>query len=75
MLTDDDKQWMLAQFDREREWHLAQLERVETKLLTAFHKWASPVEMRLRSHSAALRAMDLEVEAVSERVTKLEGTA
>lgn len=86
MLSDDDKQWIsaqlerdkegiLAQFEREREWTLAQLERVETKLLTEFHKWASPVEMRVRSHSAALRAMDIEVEAVSDRVTKLEGTA
>jgi hypothetical protein len=28
--------------------------------------------MRVRSHSAALRAIDLEVEAVSDRVTKLE---
>lgn len=61
-LTDEDKQWIAAQ-----------LERVETALLTEFHKWASPVEMRVRSHSAALRAIDLEVEAVSDRVTKLEG--
>jgi hypothetical protein len=61
-LTDDDKQWIAAQ-----------LERVETKLLTEFHKWASPVEMRVRSHSAALRALDLEQEAISDRVTKLEG--
>jgi hypothetical protein len=86
MLTDDDKQWMLEQREREREWMLAQreherewtlaqLEPVETKLLTEFHKWASPVEMRVRSHSAALRAIDIEVEAVSDRVTKLEGTA
>jgi hypothetical protein len=75
MLTDDDKQWMLEQLEREREWMLTQLERVETKLLTEFHKWASPVEMRVRSHSAALRAIDIEVEAVSDRVTKLEGTA
>ena len=75
MLTDDDKQWMLEQREREREWTLAQLERVETKLLTEFHKCASPIEMRVRSHSAALRAIDIEVEAVSDRVTKLEGTA
>jgi hypothetical protein len=46
--------------------------RVETALLTEFHKWASPMEMRARSHAAALRALDLEVEAVAERVTKLE---
>ena len=62
-LTDEDKLWIAAQ-----------LERVETALLTEFHKWASPVEMRVRSHSAALRAIDLEVEAVSDRVTKLEGS-
>ncbi len=60
-LTDDDKQWIAAQ-----------LERVETASLAEFHMWASPVEMRVRSHSAALRAIDLEVEAVSDRVTKLE---
>jgi hypothetical protein len=64
MLADDDKQWMQAQFERyserDREWTLAQLERVETKLLTEFHKSASPVELRRRTHAAVLRAMDLE---------------
>ena len=48
MLTDEDKQWITTQ-----------LERVETALLTEFHKWAGPIEMRVRSHSAALRAIDL----------------
>ena len=33
MLTDEDKQWINAQ-----------LERVEARLLTEFHKGASPVE-------------------------------
>jgi hypothetical protein len=60
-LTDEDKTWILAQ-----------LERVESTLLTEFHKWSSPVDMRLRSHSAALRAIDLEVEALGDRITKLE---
>jgi hypothetical protein len=60
-LTDEDKQWISAQ-----------LERVEAALLTEFHKWSSPVEMRVRSHSAALRAIDLELESVADRVTKLE---
>lgn len=46
----------------DREWIHAELERVETKLLTAFHTWASPLEMRQRSHSAALRALDQEME-------------
>ena len=61
-LSEDDKQWIRGE-----------LERVETTLLTEFHKWASPVEMRQRSHSAALRALDTEVEAIADRVTKLEG--
>jgi hypothetical protein len=42
-LTDEDKRWITAQ-----------LERVETALLTEFHKWSSPLEMRVGSHSAAV---------------------
>jgi hypothetical protein len=48
------------------------LERVETALLTEFHKWASPSEARARTHAAALRAIDLEMESITERVQKLE---
>jgi hypothetical protein len=58
--------------DEDKGWINAQLERVETNLLTEFHKWASPVEARQRSHTAALRAFDLEMESLSDRVTKLE---
>jgi len=70
--------------DEELRSHLAQMERrivgalterirgVETLLLTEFHKWASPVEMRARSH-AALRAMDAELEALQDRVKNIEG--
>jgi hypothetical protein len=50
VLTDEDKQWI-----NER------LEKVETTLLTEFHKWASPVELRQRSHAAVLRALDPEL--------------
>ena len=60
MLTDDDKQWIKGQ-----------LEKVETTLLTEFHKWASPVELRQKSHAAALRALD--VESLSDRLKNLEG--
>jgi hypothetical protein len=49
------------------------IEHVETALLTEFHKWASPVEMRVRSHAAAIRALDIEQETMADRVTKLEG--
>ena len=61
-LTDEDKQWILEQH-----------ERVETNLLTEFHKWASPTEARQRPVAAALRAIDLEMEALSDRVKRLEG--
>jgi hypothetical protein len=61
MLTDDDKQWMQTQFANNREWLLAQLEHLETRLLTEFHKSASPVELRRRTHAAVLRVIDLEV--------------
>jgi hypothetical protein len=61
VLTDDDKQWIREQ-----------LEKVETTLLTEFHKWASPVEMRQRSHAAAIRALDAEVESPSDRLKNLE---
>jgi hypothetical protein len=62
VLTDEDKQWIIGQ-----------LEKVETTLLTEFHKWASPVELRQRSHAAALRALDAEVESLSDRLKNLEG--
>jgi len=48
------------------------LEALETKLLTEFHKWASPTELRIRSHADAIRAIDLELENTKERVSKLE---
>ena len=82
-LDNDDRKWIdsrLTQMSRDFDMKLervettfgAKLERVETTLLTEFHKWASPNEARMRTHTAALRAIDLEMEAVSERVTKLE---
>ncbi|MGD0616107.1 MAG: hypothetical protein ABSB67_00440 [Bryobacteraceae bacterium] len=71
-LTDEDKVWINEQLNRVREDVREQVERVETSLLTEFHKWASPVEARQRSHTAALRAFDLEMESLSDRVNKLE---
>jgi hypothetical protein len=61
MLTEEDKQWIREQ-----------LERLETKLPTEFHKWASPAELRVRSHVAALRAIDAEMESMGDRVKKIE---
>jgi hypothetical protein len=63
-LTEEDKQWIKDQ-----------MESMETKILTAFHKWASPVDMRQRSHAATLRALDVEVESLSDRVKQIEDQA
>ena len=67
-LDNEDKQWLSAEI---REIH-AKIERVETSLLTEFHKWASPAELRAKSHAAAIRALDQELEALTDRVQKLE---
>ncbi len=48
-------------------------EHVETTLLTEFHKWASPVEMRLRSHSSVLPTLDMDFEALADRIKRIEG--
>ena len=69
MLTDEDKQWILEHLRRLEE----RIEHVETTLLTEFYKWASPVEMRQRSHAAAIKALDVEVESISDRLKNLEG--
>ena len=62
VLTEEDKQWISQR-----------LEKVETTLLPEFHKWASPVELRQKSHAAGIRALDTEVEALSDRLKNLEG--
>ena len=64
-LTNGDKAWMDSLLNDK-------LERVETALLTAFHKWASPADARFRSRSTALTALDLEIEATRDRVASLE---
>jgi len=62
VLTDGDKRWISER-----------LEKVETTLLTEFHKWVSPVELRSRSHAAALGALDAEVESLADGLKNLEG--
>ena len=61
------------EFREDRNRITEEIRTVETSLLTEFHKWASPSEARQRTHAAALRAIDLEMESLSERVSKLEG--
>ena len=78
--TKDDLEQRLAKFatKSDLEQRLAKfatkddLEQMETKLLTAFHSWASPAESRMRAFKAALNALDSEFEALKDRVKKLE---
>ena len=62
MLTEEDRQWISERLEKVETTLLAEfserLEKVETTLPTEFHKWASPVELRQRSHAAVLRALD-----------------
>ena len=59
--------------ERLKEYVNERCELVETKLLTEFHKWASPAEGRHRTLSAALRAIDLEIASNKDLAKKLEG--
>lgn len=68
------EQQMTARIAATEERLSARIEKTETALLTEFHKWASPVEMRQRTHAAASRAIDAEMEAVTDRVKKLEAS-
>jgi len=77
VLTDEDKQWIdktvASRLEEERQWVVERIEKLETTLLTEFHKWASPIELRQRTHAAALRALDEEVESLSDRLKNIEG--
>ncbi len=63
----------MALEDQDKQWILEQLERVETNLLTAFQQLASPMEARMRTHAATLKALDAEMEYLDGRMKKLEG--
>lgn len=65
-LTEEDKRWITELLD-------VKLEGVETRLLTEFHKWASPNEARQRRYSAELHEFDLRLENFEDRLKKLEG--
>jgi hypothetical protein len=64
------KQYLMEMEERIVSYVNERSEQVETKLLTEFHKWASPAEARNRTISAALRAIDLEMESIDDRVKK-----
>ena len=72
-LTDEDKTWINDELGALETRMLDKLEGMETRLLTAFHQWASPADTRLRGHSGSIAALEMEVGNLIERVAKLEG--
>jgi len=71
MLTGENKQWILANVAG-KEWTLEEVEGLATPLLTLFWTWASPLDERVRRHSAVRRAFDADMERVKDRVKKVE---
>ena len=67
------KQYLIEMEERLKAYVNERCEQVETKLLTEFHKGASPADARSRTISAAIRAIDAEIEANAELAKKLEG--
>ena len=51
----------------------AKIEKVETTLLTEFHKWASPIDAKVRTHRSWFSEVDAELDLLKLRVKKLEG--
>jgi hypothetical protein len=76
VLSEDDKRWVTERLEKGetslRTEFAERLGKVETTLLTEFHKWASPLELRQKSHAAAIRALDAEVDSLSDRLDNLE---
>ena len=60
-LDDEDKQWITDI-----------LERLETKMLTAFHDWAQTYEVRSRGVTAKVMEFEERLGIIEERVSKLE---
>jgi hypothetical protein len=87
-LTDEDKQWLeklitseLAILDTNLNPRFAvlasgvkdQLDAMETRLLADFRKETPSNDDKRRQFSAALRSLEIQFEALDDRVRKLEG--
>jgi hypothetical protein len=78
-LTEEDKEWITGLLEKQLQKQMVvfatkeELERVETRLLTEFHKWASPTDSRLPAFKEALHTLDLEFDRLSDCVTVVEG--
>ena len=71
-LDESDKQWIQNAILQSEERMREHVERIETKLLTEFHKWASPNTKRLNSHTSDIAALYEELQTMRERIEALE---
>ena len=69
-----ERAWIDERFAQERVWNAEQLEKVETKLLTAFHEWARTYEVRARGAATAVAQFEERLGYIEERVARLERT-
>lgn len=67
-MTPQDKQWFEEQFSTLSD----KIEATETKLLTAFYKWASPTDIKLRSNETDIAALKERLSLIEERVRDIE---
>jgi hypothetical protein len=68
-MTNDDREWIVEQLKLVYE----RIEKMETTLLTEFHKWARPNEARQRRYSQELREFEMQLENHEDRLKQLEG--
>jgi hypothetical protein len=71
-LTDEDKQWIAEQLKQMEARIDERAEKLETKLLTAFHGWARSMEIRTRVTSSQVSGMDERLALAEERISELE---
>jgi hypothetical protein len=70
---DEELKKYLDEMKRELREHVSeQCEKVETKLLTEFHKWGSTADARYRQTHAVVAGIDDRMLAVEDRVSALE---
>jgi hypothetical protein len=71
-MDEDLKKHLEEMETRLREHVSEQCEKVETKLLTEFHKWGSSADARYRQTHAVVGGIDERMLAVEDRVSALE---
>lgn len=68
-MTDEE---LKAEFALLREHVTAECEKVETKLLSAFHGWARSMEVRMRGAVAVVSGFEERLTFIEERIGELE---